>query len=306
MTVSSPGRRIPSLSREIPALVASERWSVWLFVLTLAAELLLLASGVPAADGQGTFLHSTGLRLVAPFARLTHAAGGAAQGAREGMRQRQDLRQENEELRGEVERLRLQITRLSGLEAEVERLASAIGFVRSAPGKLRLATIVYLDRSSFLRSLILYADAEQLEADQPVLASGGLVGRVVQVAGSYARAQLITDTAAGVGALLEASGSQGLVRGAGDGGLALDYVPHQVAVAVGDRVVTAGIDGVYPAGVLIGTVAEVGLGEELFHRIRLRPAVDFGRLDHVFVLDRQALPRELVRELVAGETRVVP
>ncbi len=303
MTVAAPGRtRFSSLPRELPALVAGERWSLWLFLLVLAAELLMLASGVPATDGQGTFLQETGLRLVAPFARLTHAAGNAAEGAREGMKQRQDLRRENEALAAEVERLRLEVARLSGLETEVERLASAIGYVRGAPGKLRLATIVYLDRSSFLRSLVLHAGAEKLEVDQPVLASGGLVGRVVQVAGPYARAQLITDTAAGVGAMLETNQSQGLVRGVGGGDLVLDYVPHQVPVEVGDRVVTAGIDGVYPAGVLIGTVAEVGAGEELFHQIRLRPAVDFGRLDHVFVLDRQGLPKELL----AAEARVVP
>lgn len=303
MTVASPGRtRLSSLPRELPALVASERWSLWLFVLALAGQLLLLASGVPATEGEGTFLHSTGLRLVAPFARFTHAAGSAAEGAREGMRQRQDLRQENEALHAEVEQLRLQIARLSGLETEVERLASAIGYVRGAPAKMRLATVVYLDRSSFLRSLILHAGAERLEVDQPVLSSGGLVGRIVQVAGPYARAQLITDTAAGVGAMLEGSSNQGLVRGVGGGSLVLDYVPHQVPVAVGDRVLTAGIDGVYPAGLVIGTVAEVGAGEELFHKIRLQPAVDFGRLDHVFVLDRQALPKELL----AAETRVVP
>jgi rod shape-determining protein MreC len=153
--------------------------------------------------------------------------------------------------------------------------------------------VVYLDRSSFLRSVILHSGEGRLAEGQPVVSADGVVGRVLKVAGNYARAQLVTDSAAGVGAMLERSGSQGLVRGSGDGRLTLEYVPHQVAVEPGDRVVTAGIDGVFPPGILIGQVLEVAAGEELFHRITLAPAVDFGRLQQVFVLDRQELPKEL-------------
>lgn len=271
-----------------------ERWSGWLFILILAGELLLLASGAPANDGEGSFLRSAGLRLIAPLAELATGTREAFQRAGEGLVDRRQLLAENRELRAEIEKLRLTTIRQSSLEAETERLASAIGHVRTAPGELELATIVYLDRSSWLRTLILRGGEGHLEVDQPVVSAEGLVGRIIEVAGAYARAQLITDSAAGVGAVIARNGSQGVVRGVGGGDLELSYVPHQVSVEVGDRVVTAGIDGVYPAGLLIGTVAEVAPGEELFHRIRLEPAVDFSRLDHVFLLGRQGLPKTLL------------
>ena len=85
----------------------------------------------------------------------------------------------------------------------------------------------------------------------------------------------------------------GVVRGVGAGSLELDFVSLQADVQVGDRVVTAGIDGVYPRGLPVGTVVDVRPGEELFHRIRLRPAVDMGQLDLVYLLPRLAVPAEM-------------
>ena len=271
-----------------------ERWSGWLFVLILAGELLLLASGAPAKDGEGSFLQSAGLRLLAPLADLMTGTRETMGRIGSGFETRRDLLAENRELKTELERLRLKTIRLGSLEAEAERLAAAIDHIRNAPGELELATIVYLDRSSWLRTLILKAGTSSLEVDQPVLSAKGLVGRIIQVAGPYARAQLITDTAAAVGAAIVRNGSQGVVRGVGGGHLELSFIPYQVKVEVGDRVVTAGIDGVYPAGLPIGTVSEVAQGEELFHHIRLEPAVDFSRLDHVYLLRRQPLPQDLL------------
>ncbi|HEY9423081.1 MAG TPA: rod shape-determining protein MreC, partial [Thermoanaerobaculia bacterium] len=69
-----------------------------------------------------------------------------------------------------------------------------------------------------------------------------------------------------------------------------DYVPLQADVRPGDRVLTAGIDGIYPRGIPIGTVVAVERGGQLFHRIQLAPAVDFGSLDQVYLLDYDAVP----------------
>jgi rod shape-determining protein MreC len=114
-------------------------------------------------------------------------------------------------------------------------------------------------------------------------------------AGAYAKIQLITDRSASVGALIERNRRQGVIRGNGEGTLELDYVPVQADVRVGDLVVTAGIDGVYPRGVPVGSIAAIAAGTELFHRIRVVPLVDFGLLDQVFILDREAI-REVVKE----------
>ncbi len=272
----------------------SERRIAWIFVTLLAVQLVLLASRVPApAEAPGeSLLAATGLRLVAPLGRLVGALDDGFGGLRAGIRLRRSLLEENRALRQEVERLRLERVRLGGLEREVEHLAEALGQTRQRPGELRPAQVVYLDQKSWLQNLVIYS-GRSAEKEQPVLTSTGLVGRVVKVVGPYARVEMLSHPDAGVGAMLEGSRRQGVVRGVVGGRLELDYISRQTEVALGERVLTAGIDGVYPAGILIGTVASVEPGDELSHRIEIAPAVDFPALRQVFLLERPSFPDEL-------------
>jgi len=114
--------------------------------------------------------------------------------------------------------------------------------------------------------------------------------------------QLITDRAAGVGGMILRNHRQGVVRGGGrgSGALELDYVPLQTDVRVGDQVLTAGIDGVYPRGIPVGTVIKVEGGGQLFHNVQLAPAVDFGALDQVYLLDYAAVPPRLKENSPSG------
>jgi rod shape-determining protein MreC len=180
--------------------------------------------------------------------------------------------------------------RLQDLEDESRRLAAALDFARDSAERMEVAAVVYIDHASWLRTLVVHGRPGRLRLDQPVIATPGLVGRVMATAGGYAKVQLVTDRASSVGAMLESTRRQGVVRGDGSGGLEMDYVPLQAPVEVGERVFTAGIDLVFPRGIPVGVVRSVERGNELFHRIRLTPAVDFGRLDQVYVLDRPPLP----------------
>ena len=76
----------------------------------------------------------------------------------------------------------------------------------------------------------------------------------------------------------------------------MNFVPLQADVVVGDRIVSAGIDGVFPRGVPVGRVTSVEPGNELFHRIEVVPAVDFGRLDQVYLLQIEPVPETLVED----------
>ena len=125
--------------------------------------------------------------------------------------------------------------------------------------------MVHADYSSWLRSLVLYVGAGAARRNQPVLSDDGLVGRVIRVAGAYAKVQLLTDRAASAGVQLQRSRRQGVVRGSSPGELLLDFIPRQADVEVGETVLTAGIDGVYPRGIRVGVVASVEPGSEVLH-----------------------------------------
>jgi rod shape-determining protein MreC len=179
------------------------------------------------------------------------------------------------------------------VEEERDRLAAALAYTPQVPGRLRPAEVVYLDHSSWLRTLILHLGDLAARVDQPVVTPDGLVGRVVEVTGPYAKVQLVTDRAAAASAVIARTRRQALVRGDGEL-LELDFVPLQASVMPGDRVLTAGTDGIYPRGIPIGTVVEVGDEGELFREIRVAPAVDFAFLDRVYLLEREPIPEELL------------
>ena len=99
------------------------------------------------------------------------------------------------------------------------------------------------------------------------------------------KVQLLIDRNAAAGALVERSRAQGVIVGAGDGRhLRMEYVSEVADVAVGDLVVTSGIDAIYPKGFVIGRVDTVEKSGGAYRRIMVRPAVDFTTLEEVLVI----------------------
>jgi rod shape-determining protein MreC len=270
-----------------------ERRTAWVLIFVLVGQLVFLA--VQGARKGESRLEVMGLRLLGPLARAVAAIPRSFSETRQDMRMRGTLLEENRRLRREVEELRLRLLRLTDVEGEMLRLGEAVRYGTPPAGRIRAVDVVYADHASWLRTLVLYTGDAPARVNQPVLSPDGLVGRVVTVAGPYAKVQLITDGAASVGGMVLRNRRQGVVRGSGrgSGSLELDYVPRQADVRPGDRVVTAGIDGVYPRGIPVGTVLSVTQGGQLFHRIQLAPAVDFGALDQVYLLDFAAVPADL-------------
>jgi rod shape-determining protein MreC len=264
----------------------------------LVGQLFLLAGQSPdrgAGAEERSLLAGLALRAVAPLAGAVAAAGEAVRSLGEARRGRARLAAENERLRAELRELRRDRLRLAALALESGELARGLDFAAESGLTLRAARVAYLDRSSWLRTLILDAGPAGARRDQVVLTELGVVGRVIEAGGRWAKVQLVTDRAAAVGAHLVGARRQGVVRGTGPRELELELVPRQVAVEVGDEVLTAGIDGVYPRGLPIGVVTAVEAGSEMFHRIRVRPHVDFGELGVVYLLDGAAVPRPAPR-----------
>src|SRR4029077_13854913 len=93
---------------------------------------------------------------------------------------------------------------------------------------------------------------EGLRPDMAVIAPAGVVGRIVVPSARAAKVQLLIDRYAAAGAIVERSRAQGVVIGGGDERLAMEYVSEVADVVMGDLVVTSGIDGIFPKGVVIG------------------------------------------------------
>jgi rod shape-determining protein MreC len=123
-----------------------------------------------------------------------------------------------------------------------------------------------------------------LKTDMAVLAPAGVVGRVIKPTARSAIVQLLIDRNAAAGVIIERSRAQGVAMGAGDGRLRLEYMSEAFDVAVGDEVVTSGIDNIYPKGFAVGKVDSIEKSGAAYRRISIKPAVDFSGLEEVLIV----------------------
>lgn len=267
----------------------SDRWNQALLVALLLLHLFLL-SKQPATEGNR--LEQGSMQVLGPLSRLV--AGGTAMVGRglDSWRLLGSLRRENAELRQELEETRSLVVRLRAAE---EELAAKRRTSWQSPsfGETFPAEVVFIDPSSWLRVMVIHArGSERPKTSQAVVTAEGLVGRVVSPSDRFAKVLLITDRSSAVSGMIERTRRQGLVEGDGASRLWLRHIPAQYDVREGDRVITAGVDGIFPRGLPIGTVRAVEADQGIFHRIVVEPAVDFGKLETVHVLVKMALPDE--------------
>jgi rod shape-determining protein MreC len=119
----------------------------------------------------------------------------------------------------------------------------------------------------------------------PVVGPAGLLGQTVAVTAHSAQVRLITDPSSGVAAMLQSSRDEGIVKGSIEGKLTLDFVSVDTTVRAGDVVITSGIGGVYPKGLIVGEVTNVHKSPaDLYQTIALDPAGSIAGLEEVLVL----------------------
>lgn len=131
-----------------------------------------------------------------------------------------------------------------------------------------------------------------VDVDQPVVAGGGLIGKVTDVTGGSATVTLITDADSAVSAQVVPNGARGILQpqvGNPDD-LLLDFIDDEDEVEEGDTVVTSGststrFESLFPRGIPIGRVERVDPDErELYQRVHVRPHADLQTIDFVQVL----------------------
>ncbi len=261
-----------------------ERLTRWLLATILAVFLLLLSLPNARFGGAPGLVEQGALWVAALVADSADSASDVVSKASEVVRTRRQLERENRDLRAQVERLQFDNTRLSAAAGRLRVLEQAQGFALQSDADLTPAEVVFHDTSSTISGWIVRAPARRWSPGQPVLAPAGVVGRVVTGAGSYARVRPLTDYDHAMGAMVERTRRQGVVRGGGGTRLNLQYIPRGSDVRLGDRVVTSGTDGVFPRGLTIGEVVGIDERDDLLLNIGVRPSVDFSTLEVVYLL----------------------
>ncbi len=192
----------------------------------------------------------------------------------------------NRGLHATITRQMLALTTLREQERENKRLRELLGFKETVEYDLIPAEIVALDPKRRQNAVIAEIGHDaQVSADLPVVNVDGLVGKTTSVLGDLVTVELLTSPNCRAAARDANTRVLGIVRWTGGRTLLLDNVSISDTVAVGDTVITSGLGGVFPEGLLIGTIATVSVGASPFFRsITLRPFVAFGALEELIVL----------------------
>jgi rod shape-determining protein MreC len=149
------------------------------------------------------------------------------------------------------------------------------------------ARIIGGDASQWYSSRIIDQGLEAgITKDSAVICPEGVIGRVVHTSRRSAVVQLITDLDSGVGVLLENSRAQGVLRGEGKKAASVEYIDTNAKVVVGEKVLTSGLDQIYPKGLLVGYVTTVGK-RQIFQDIDITISADVQKLEEVLVLKKE-------------------
>ncbi len=156
--------------------------------------------------------------------------------------------------------------------------------------------LVGVDASAWFRSVLVNRGRSHgVLSGMPVISERGLVGLVTATSNSASKAMLVLDRQSAVDGVVQRSRSRGIVRGRGTDQLDFDFVVRGSDVRIGDVVITSGLGGVHPKGIRIGEVTEVtDPGSGLLQTAKLSAAVEFGRLEQVFVILRRGPTMELL------------
>src|SRR4029077_1905074 len=130
-----------------------------------------------------------------------------------------------------------------------------------------LSRIVYIDKG----------ENAGIKRDMAVMTADGIVGKVLLVYPSVSQVLLISDQSSGVGAILEKSRLQGVLRGTANGEVVLERVMSDEQVQSGETVLTSGGDRIFPKCLPVGTVPRVGSGKDLFLTIKVKPAANLSK-----------------------------
>lgn len=197
------------------------------------------------------------------------------------------LRQENTALREEISRLQGQILQYQRQAAETQALAALVNFSRTNPENVyAAASVIGRDPSPFLHYIIIdRGSADGIRRGMPVITDQGLVGRVDAVISNAARVQLITDPASAVNVRLEKAERDVILVGSVSGDLSLELVAQDVALEVGDILITSGLGGGYPPDLIVGQILNVRRRDsDIFQQATVQPVVDFTTLKIVLVV----------------------
>lgn len=261
------------------------RWSIIALLLLGAVLTYFLSFGAESTSKlQGRFY-----QLISPFLSSGSNLEKQITGMRTKLQTLEELEKDNSSLKVENRALKATNQSLRDVEHEVNRLRTALNYRERSVFKLVPAEIITRDASTWWRTVTINRGKQDgIDGDMAVVTEEGLVGKTTTVADTISIVLLVSDENCRVAASVEGTREQGIVAGERVAGamtplLDLNFLSKQANLSPGQRVYTSGVGGVFPSGLLLGTVKDFKV-RELDSQAHLNAAVDLSKLEDVFVV----------------------
>ncbi len=263
----------------------SKRKNLFFLLFLLVLSLAFLAR---AAEKRGpySFLDRTALCLLGPPLKFTSFSIKKVCGLWNNYLDLVNLKKEVLCQRKKIGALEVENLLQQGYSKENKRLRHLLAFKKSLSYETLPAEIIGRDPSSWFKTILINKGQTcGIKRGCGVIAPEGIVGTVINVSGSISKILLVTDINSAVDAVVKKSGAKGILEGFGGNNCRLRYVLKSENIEPGDIIVTSGLHGIYPKGVVVGMVSAVDKNTQgFFQFIQIKPSVGFSKLSEILVV----------------------
>lgn len=283
------------------------RMTPWLMIVLLLGNFILMAWSAKSSEQR---MIQVWAMAIAGFVQspVTTASSGVTNYFKS-LAQLTNAASENDQLKQRIQELEVQIQSNGDLAVENERLKSLLNLKNESTYQVRTAKIIGRDPSSWFNDTIINVGSyNDIKLNMPVVANGGLVGRITAISPLTSQVTLVTDEKFGAGAIVGEIGTSnvlGVIKGLNNRELLeMLYVPGSTEIQIGQSVYTSGQEGIYPPGLKLGEIVDIQSGSATTsHIIYVKPSAQLNSMLEVAVLLYEPPPREKFEQSVPNAVK---
>ena len=288
----------------VRGLFLFRRYHFFIFIILLLLFALVLMS-LRAQQRKGVeFFDALLMEICSPIQKASTVVIKTIQGTFQQYVFLINLEEENRMLKQKMAELQAETHTMKEMRLANERLRQLLQFREKNSSSMVGAEVIGQDPSSWFKSVTIdKGEKDGVKQGMAVVSPTGVIGQILKTAPHYATVLLITDYNSAIDSIVQRTRAKAIVEGKGENRCQLKYLLRTEEVAVGDAVVTSGLGGNFPKGLMLGEIKKVDKkGHGVFQYAELVPSVDFTQIEEVFVI-MDPLPSLLSQEEKAKKVK---
>lgn len=248
--------------------------------------LLVLMTTQAKRDKEPGLVENIVVYIISPIQRIVTYSTRGFQKIWSGYINLVGIRKENQRLKKEIQILKEDNNKINEAVLANKRLRELLAFKESVQTSMIPAQVISKDATNWFKMVMIDKGRDNgIVKNMPVVTHGGIVGRVIEVFANYSKVQLIIDYNSAVDVLVQRSRDGGVVGGIFKNRCEMRFLDRRAKIEVGDIIISSGLDGIFPKGLVVGKVVEIRKKNYgLFQEVEIMPSVDFSRLEEVLII----------------------